>query len=818
MALNTNFDAISEEDKKKARAEEVAARAAADREIMATLFNPGSPQAQQAGAAMREQNVLVRPGSTPDPYPVVNSVNPEMDAMVLGQGDAPITPEQALSQEMYEDSSVAGYDATKPAPSVMQQSTQNLAVNQGVGAQVEPVATADVNTLIDRSFNTDSGSENDRQGYYATMGARESNNDYTAKNPNSSAFGKYQFTNDTWKDYGKGLDVNNPEHQEEAMRRLTDSNEQKFVDKYGRSPSNQELAIMHQQGTTGAFKLWDDPNGDAVATRGRNAVLNNGGREGMTNLEFANHIGSYYSPTGGEQPPQRNSQTSVQAFDEGDRGAGKAEQSGINSMAAQRATQRQFENGKAIVKADEGFNFQSNFNHVDRSVSDGGAVFQGLLAGGLAMLAGAMAGGDSKDLGALFFLASSDRFGTAMNQSHRYKNIESLQKMGYTPESIESYIETGDRSALEKVKYDDWKVYPDGSGDLYRVLPNGDTEFRQGTPKWEKEEYVDAEGNTVVGYYNDFHGPRYKIGQDGKQVMDANGNPVRMEYIKTPAKAAVVQNTPQIWVSPDGKESMSVYPTTNGYVSSTDRKTSTIIPNGWKLQEKASASSKKGAATPEDVASVAQERNNMQHRIGSIINNPRLDWWLGNSGALTPDALAGLDSQSISLMGQFDNLLSSAFLDGIQKMRGFGSLSNAEGSKVSGAYSFLGVQQKDGSFKMRTGIPPEDFKREISRLMDGSLGMDFVEQWRAQNPDTPQPTVGSPEAQAFEEQRRRYVSQRMQEEYGSMVQFLGSPNVWEVKGTEPARKETSPSWEGKGSKGTTTTGETEVPLYLKYVK
>lgn len=807
MALNTNFDAVSEEDKKKARAEEVAARAAADREIMATLFagNANSmPEFVQAGGPANLQTEVGVQQREPE------VVNPEMDAMVLGQGDAPITPEQALSQEMYEDSSVAGYDATKPAPSVMQQSTQNLAVNQGVGAQVEPVATADVNTLIDRSFNTDSGSGNDRQGYYATMGARESNNDYTAQNPNSSAFGKYQFTTDTWKDYGKGLDVNNPEHQEEAMRRLTDSNEQKFVDKYGRSPSNQELAIMHQQGTTGAFKLWDDPEGDAVSTRGRNAVLNNGGREGMTNLEFANHIGSYYSPTGSEQPPQRNSQTSVQAFDEGDRGAGKAEESGINGMSAQRATQRQFENGKAIVKADEGFNFQTNFNHVDRSVSDGGAVFQGLLAGGLAMLAGAMAGGDSKDLGALFFLASSDRFGTAMNQSHRYKNIESLQKMGYTPESIESYIETGDRSALEKVKYDDWKVYPDGSGDLYRVLPNGDTEFRQGTPKWEKEEYTDAEGNTVVGYYNDFHGPRYKTGQDGKPAVDANGNPVRMEYIKTRAKPAVAQNTPQTWVSPDGKESMSVYPTTNGYVSSTDRKTSTTIPNGWTLQAPEGKGSTKGKGKDADVSSF--DSGTTLSSINRLLKGGAYKVMSDRKGQFYSTAtgrfLGGSDVVDVEAASQ--QLGSMGFLNKIESMRGFGSLSNAEGNRLVAAYNGLFKTDGNGKTTMVDGLSEEAQQSYLADLVKATLIEEFSKTNKPVLGTDGQPT---PEWMA---QRDAYVRNVYSNDYKEWHSELGTdldatislqrsvpeaaesdkPKVWGSSNTaQPQTNVPVPSWQ-----------------------
>lgn len=83
-----------------------------------------------------------------------------------------------------------------------------------------------------------------------------------AKNPRSSAYGLFQITNDTWKEYG-----GTPENRYDMMDNIRigmdiiASNRDTFLKKFGRAPNAGELYTMHMMGKTGGPRLMSqDPN------------------------------------------------------------------------------------------------------------------------------------------------------------------------------------------------------------------------------------------------------------------------------------------------------------------------------------------------------------------------------------------------------------------------------------------------------------------------------------------------------------------------------------------------------------------------------
>lgn len=137
-------------------------------------------------------------------------------------------------------------------------------------------------------------------GYADRMAQKESGGDYNAQNPKSSAHGKYQIIDSTWRSV-MGYAPRTPENQEIAMERLTEQNA-RALSRAGLNPSPEVLALAHQQGAGGAIQLLSNPTARAVDIVGADAVLLNGGNEAMSAGEFAQRVMGYYA--GGQQPEQ----------------------------------------------------------------------------------------------------------------------------------------------------------------------------------------------------------------------------------------------------------------------------------------------------------------------------------------------------------------------------------------------------------------------------------------------------------------------------------------------------------------------------------
>lgn len=119
-------------------------------------------------------------------------------------------------------------------------------------------------------------------------------------NPNagakaSSAKGLGQFINSTWRAYGNGQDVYDPEANADAMARLAKNDVARLQRKLGRSPTFEEGYLAHQQGIGGASCLISNPSAPATSCVSSAAVTGNGGNLGMSGGQFSAHIQGYYN-------------------------------------------------------------------------------------------------------------------------------------------------------------------------------------------------------------------------------------------------------------------------------------------------------------------------------------------------------------------------------------------------------------------------------------------------------------------------------------------------------------------------------------------
>lgn len=195
-----------------------------------------------------------------------------------------------------------------------------------VGDQpTEPAQHPDVKGAID--------SMPEYQRQYATVMARkEAQNDPNASSKASGgkAVGLFQFTPETWqRATGEEIDPKvigtaqdprrDPMKSAAAMRTLTAQNEAAFRKKFDRDPTPQDLAVMHQQGTTGGLKLLSaDPSDRASKYVSVAALKQNGVSPKATAGEAVDAIKTYYF--GKQAGTKSNDPLAVQPMLDEDRG------------------------------------------------------------------------------------------------------------------------------------------------------------------------------------------------------------------------------------------------------------------------------------------------------------------------------------------------------------------------------------------------------------------------------------------------------------------------------------------------------------------
>jgi hypothetical protein len=150
--------------------------------------------------------------------------------------------------------------------------------------KAQPLVTEDKKKLLDAiGFKIDEYNLGNHTPYILKTIGIESQMNPKAKNPESSAYGLGQFTDEGWATYGRG-DRKDPIAQIDAFMRFTQNNIKAFERKFDRKATNGELYIMHQQGTKGGIELLSRPDENAMSVLQRIGV----GREKAVNSIYLN--------------------------------------------------------------------------------------------------------------------------------------------------------------------------------------------------------------------------------------------------------------------------------------------------------------------------------------------------------------------------------------------------------------------------------------------------------------------------------------------------------------------------------------------------
>jgi hypothetical protein len=127
------------------------------------------------------------------------------------------------------------------------------------------------------------------KAYLDRLAQIESGNNPAAKNPKSSAKGRYQFIDGTAKQYGITAPFGTPEYEAQenaAIERFTADNYAALSSALGRDPSDAELYLAHQQGAQGAIDLLNSGGKSASDVIGDDALMFNAGAPEMTAQDF----------------------------------------------------------------------------------------------------------------------------------------------------------------------------------------------------------------------------------------------------------------------------------------------------------------------------------------------------------------------------------------------------------------------------------------------------------------------------------------------------------------------------------------------------
>lgn len=131
------------------------------------------------------------------------------------------------------------------------------------------------------------------QGYLNRLYQVESSSGRKMYNETSGAAGPFQFMPKTAKQYGLD-DPYDLEASAEAAARLAADNRKALAREGVQDPSAGVLYLAHQQGATGAAKLLANADKPATALVGKQAVVQNAGKEDASAGEFASNIVSKF--------------------------------------------------------------------------------------------------------------------------------------------------------------------------------------------------------------------------------------------------------------------------------------------------------------------------------------------------------------------------------------------------------------------------------------------------------------------------------------------------------------------------------------------
>jgi hypothetical protein len=144
---------------------------------------------------------------------------------------------------------------------------------------MSPEVAAAIQSAADRN-----GLSWSRPNYLPRVAQIESTGDPNARN--GSAAGLFQFMPRTAKAFGLSNPFD-PAQASDAASRLTASNEKSLTKSLGRTPTDGEMYLAHQQGAVGASKILANPGSTMGALGLGDAATGNGGSPNTLARDFA---------------------------------------------------------------------------------------------------------------------------------------------------------------------------------------------------------------------------------------------------------------------------------------------------------------------------------------------------------------------------------------------------------------------------------------------------------------------------------------------------------------------------------------------------
>lgn len=165
-----------------------------------------------------------------------------------------------------------------------------------------------------------------------------------------------------------------------------------------------------------------------------------------------------------------------------------------------------------------------------------------------------------------------------------------------------------------------------------------------------------------------------------------------------------------------------------------------IEKNQLEIEAKKKSGQDKITQTRQDAQDVITNSRDTLSLLRRIEDHPGFSDYIGAKGLSSAfgafdEPVAGTDAAGVA--GMIETLTSQNFLDQIQKMKGMGALSNAEGQKVSAAVTSLNPNMSEKDFRKSLDVIRQNMNRAIqkARKVQSKFGGQEVEQQNEQLSD-----------------------------------------------------------------------------------
>lgn len=212
---------------------------------------------------------------------------------------------------------------------------------------------------------------------------------------------------------------------------------------------------------------------------------------------------------------------------------------------------------------------------------------------------------------------------------------------------------------------------------------------KQGLPEWQDAPEVKTFGNDVVGYYTVSRG--------------ADGKPVKQVLVPGLGRTPPAQPAPKTVVTADGVFILNRDGTLGNKLGDAEARPQDDLARA-KLDEMTEGKTKQAINGYEDISTTIRQAE-------LVLNHPGREAGTGMSSWQT--IVPGSDAKGFA--AQLETLKAQVFLPQVEKMRGNGSLSDAEGKKLSAAFAALDPNMPEDEFKRSLETAISDLRRAQER-------------------------------------------------------------------------------------------------------